>query len=76
MGSGSPNSPMQDDGRWVWGADSIRVRPTLRAGVVALDPGDKGRDLRHQRSQMRWVEAGVSRGEDLASEDHVIPVAE
>lgn len=76
MGSGSLNSPVEDAGRWVWGADLIRVRSTLRVGVVALDPRDKGRDLRHQKSQMRWVEAGVSRGEDLASKDHVTPVAE
>lgn len=42
---------------------------------MALDSREKGRDLRHQKSQAWWVEAGVF-GEDLASEDHVISVAE
>lgn len=44
--------------------------------MVALDPRDKGQGLRSQKSQMRWVGAGVFRGEDLASKYHVIPAAE
>lgn len=39
---------------------------------MALDPRDKSRDLRHQKSRRRWEEMGMFPGENLASRDHVI----
>ena len=43
---------------------------------MAQDPRDKSRDLRHQKSWRRWEEMGMFPGENLASRDHVIQVAE
>lgn len=75
MGSGSLHS--------LWRIPEVGVERSLNQSEansgwvwLALHPRDKGRDLRHQKSQMRWVETGVCRGENLASRDRVIPVAE
>lgn len=73
MGLGSLNGPRKSPGRWVW-RQLIKARGGQHLGWVwlALDPRDKSRDLRHQKSRRRWEETGMFPGQNLASRDHVI----